>query len=198
MNRRILHHLILLAALLSGSLHGQISTLFTVEQNGSREKRINIVFLSEGYTVTDMPAFATHVNTAVSFLFSKEPWQQYRSYCNVYRIEVASNQSGCDNGNTSGAGGARDTYFSAGFNTPSVTQLLTLAGTGPSLAFSLLNTHVPEYDVPIVLVNDTKYGGAGGSISVASVHASSAAVVEHEIGHSFANLADEYDVEYAD
>jgi len=57
-------------------------------------------------------------------------------------------------------------------------------------------THVPEYDVPVVIVNDTKYGGAGGGISVASVHASSAAVVEHEIGHSFALLADEYDTEY--
>ena len=178
------------------AVRAQTSTLFTVENNGPRAQRINLVFLSEGYTSADMPNFATHVNTAVSFLFSKEPWQQYRSYCNVFRIEIASNQSGCDNGNTSGVNGTRDTYFSAGFNTPSVTQLLTLAGTGNSRAYTLLNTHVPEYDVPVVLVNDTKYGGAGGGISVASVHASSAAVVEHEIGHSFALLADEYDVEY--
>jgi hypothetical protein len=174
----------------------QTSTLHAVEENGLRSQQINIVFLSEGYTTADMPNFATHVNTAVNFLFTREPWQQYRSYCNVYRIEIASNQSGCDNGDTSGSGGTRDTYFSTGFNTPTVTQLLTLAGKGTSRAFSLLNTHVPEYDVPVVLVNDTKYGGAGGSISVTSVNASSAAVVEHEIGHSFALLADEYDAEY--
>lgn len=181
---------------LPGWLRAQTATLFTVEENGPRSERINIVFLSEGYTTTDMPNFAGHVTNAVNFLFSKEPWQQYRSYCNVYRIEIASNQSGCDNGNTSGANGTRDTYFNAGFNTPSISQLLTLGSGGSSKAFNLLSAHVPEYDVPVVLVNDTKYGGAGGSLAVASIHASSAAVVEHEIGHSFAQLTDEYDVEY--
>jgi hypothetical protein len=174
----------------------QTATLHAVEENGPRAQRINIVFLSEGYTTTNMPNFATHVSNAVNFLFTREPWQQYRSYCNVYRIEIASNQSGCDNGNTSGSGGVRDTYFNAGFNTPSVTQLLTLGSGGSTRAYSLLNTHVPEYDVPVVIVNDSKYGGAGGSLSVASVNGSSAAVVEHEIGHSFASLADEYDTEY--
>ncbi|MBE2285317.1 MAG: hypothetical protein IAE77_17790 [Prosthecobacter sp.] len=177
-------------------LQAQTATLVAVEENGPRSQRINVVFLSEGYTTADMPNFATHVNTAVNFLFSKEPWQQYRSYCNIYRIEIASNQSGCDNGNTSGVNGTRDTYFSTGFNTPTVSQLLTLAGNGSTRAYTLLNQHVPEYDVPVVLVNDTKYGGSGGSISVASIHSLSAAVVEHEIGHSFAQLADEYDTEY--
>lgn len=196
MKERLLTCLFVLACVMADHADAQTSTLFTVEQNGPRAQRINIVFLSEGYTATDMPNFATHVNSAINFLFTKEPWQQYRSYCNVYRIEIASNQSGCDNGNTSGVNGTRDTYFSSGFNTPTVSQLLTLAGTGNSRAYTLLNTHVPEYDVPVVIVNDTKYGGAGGSISVASINASSAAVVEHEIGHSFALLADEYDTEY--
>lgn len=182
--------------MLIATLQAQTSTLFTVQNNGPRSERINIVFLSEGYTTADMPNFATHVNTAMNFLFTKEPWAQYRSFCNVYRIEIASNESGCDNGTTSGANGTRDTYFNAGFNTPSVTQLLTLGSGGSTKAYNLLNTHVPEYDVPVVLVNDSKYGGAGGGISVASVHSASAAVVEHEIGHSFANLADEYDTEY--
>ncbi len=79
-------------------------------------------------------------------------------------------------------------------------QLLTLGADGSSngqvRAYNLLNTHVPEYDVPVVLVNDTKYGGSGGPISVASIHSLSGAIVEHEIGHSFALLADEYDQEF--
>jgi len=192
----MLRFLWLMLLISAGSLQAQTATLFTVQNNGPRAERINIVFLSEGYTTADMPNFATHVNTAMNFLFTKEPWAQYRSYCNVYRIEIASNQSGCDNGNTSGVNGVRDTYFNAGFNTPSVTQLLTLGSGGGTKAINLLNAHVPEYDVPVVIVNDTKYGGAGGGISVASVNGSSAAVVEHEIGHSFASLADEYDTEY--
>ena len=197
MKVRLLPALLGMLCLLAVRLDAQTSTIFTVEQNGSRAERINIVFLSEGYTAADLPGFAAHVNTAIDYLFSREPWQQYRSYCNVYRIEIASNESGCDNGNTSGANGTRDTYFNAGFNTPSVPQLLTLDSTGSSRAYALLNTHVPEYDVAVVLVNDTKYGGVGGGVASASLHPSSAAIVEHEIGHSFANLADEYDAEYA-
>lgn len=168
-------------------------TLYTVENNGSRSTHINFVFLSEGYSASDLPNFAGHVTAAVNYLFSREPWMQYRSYCNVFRIEIASNQSGADNGV---AGGLKDTYFSAGFNNSSVPQLLTIEGTGPSRAYTLLNQLVPEYSIPVVLVNDTKYGGSGGSISVASVHSFSAMVVEHEIGHSFAGLADEYDANY--
>ena len=169
------------------------STLFTVENNGPRSQRINIVFLSEGYTAAELPSFAGHVNTAVNYLFSRQPWMQYRSYCNVFRIEIASNQSGCDNGT---AGGTRDTYFNCGFNTVSVPQLLTIEGVGPGRAYTLLNQHVPEYHIPVVIVNDVKYGGSGGPLSVASIHSQSAMVVEHEIGHSFANLADEYDIDY--
>ena len=169
------------------------STLFTVENNGLRSKRINIVFLSEGYTAADMPSFAGHVTTAMNYLFSREPWMQYRSYCNVFRIQIASVESGTDNG---AAGGIKNTYFSTGFNNVSVPQLLTVEGTGSSRVYTLLNQHVPEYDIPIVLVNDTKYGGSGGSIAVASIHSLSAQVVEHEIGHSFAGLADEYDADY--
>ena len=167
------------------------STLYTVENNGPRSQRINFVFLSEGYTTADLPNFAGHVNAAMNYLFSREPWMQYRTYCNVFRIEIASNQSGCDNGT---GGGPRDTYFNAGFNNTSVPQLVTIGGTGPSLAYALLNQHVPEYNIPIMLVNDTKYGGSGGSIAVVTVHPSSAMLVEHEIGHSFAGLADEYDL----
>ena len=185
--------LFLLALILASHFACAQSTLYTVENNGSRSKRINIVFLSEGYTAADLPNFAGHVNAAINHLFSREPWQQYRSFCNVFRIEIASNQSGCDNGS---AGVPRDTYFSTGFNTPSVPQLLTFNGSGQSLAYSLLNQHVPEYDMPIVLVNDTKYGGSGGPISLASINSLSAQIVEHEIGHSFADLADEYDFDY--
>ncbi len=190
---RVRHLIISLLAAITGFASGQTSTLHTVEENGPRSQRINIVFLSEGYTTADLQSFAGHVQTAVDFLFTREPWQQYRSYCNVYRIEIASNESGTDNGT---GGGTKDTYFSTGFNTPTISQLLTLAGNGYSRAFTLLNHHVPEYHVPVVLVNDIKYGGAGGSISTASVHGSSAAIMEHEIGHSFAGLADEYDTNY--
>jgi hypothetical protein len=183
----------LLALFAIPALRAQTSTLVTVEDNGTRSTRLNLVFLSEGYTSAQMGTFANDVDAAVDFLFTREPWVRYRSYCNIYRIEVASNQSGTDNGT---GGGSRDTYFQTGFNTPGIPQLNTLAGNGSSRAYGLLNTHVPEYDIPIILINDPKYGGSGGPIALTTTDPSSAGILEHELGHSFAKLTDEYDEEY--
>ena len=132
------------------ALQAQTSTLAVVEENGTRGTRLNLVFLSEGYTSGQMGTFASDVNDAVQFLFTREPWVRYRSYCNIYRIEIASNESGTDNGQS---GGLKDTYFQTGFNTPGITQLNTLAGSGSSRAYTLLNQHVPEYDIPVILSN---------------------------------------------
>ena len=44
-----------------------------------------------------------------------------------------------------------------------------------------------------MIVNDTTYGGSGGTISVTSTHPSSVGITQHEFGHSFAQLADEYE-----
>jgi hypothetical protein len=175
-------------------LRAQTSTLATVEENGTRGTRLNLVFLSEGYTSGQMGTFASDVDDAVTFLFTREPWSRYRSYCNIYRIEIASNQSGTDNGQS---GGQKDTYFQTGFNTPGITQLNTLAGSGSSRAYALLNKHVPEYDIPIILINDPKYGGSGGPLALTTTDPSSVGILEHELGHSFAKLTDEYDEEYA-
>lgn len=182
------------------ALRAQTSALVTVEENGTRGTRLNLVFLSEGYTSTEMDKFASDVDDAVTFLFSREPWNRYRSYCNIFRIEIASNESGTDYGiviqPTYPALRLRDTYFQTGFNTPDITQLNTLAGTGSSRAYALLNKHVPEYDIPIILINDPRYGGSGGPLALTTTDPGSIGILEHELGHSFAKLTDEYDVEY--
>lgn len=56
---------------------------------------------------------------------------------------------------------------------------------------------VPAYDYIMVLVNDSQYGGSGGSVCVASTGTYSSEVLLHEFGHTFAGLADEYDSPYA-
>lgn len=193
--------LILLLALITASaLRAQTSNLVAVEENGSRSTRLNMVFLSEGYRSTEMGTFASDVQEALDFLFTKEPWSRYRSYFNVYRIEIASNESGTDyvvpspsfpNPQT------RDTYFQTGFVTPGISQLNIISSTGSSRAYSLLNKHVPEFDIPVVLINDPRYGGSGGPLALATTNEFSAAILEHELGHSFAKLTDEYDEAYA-
>ncbi len=175
---------------------GRAAELVAVEEHGSRAQHINLVYLSEGYTADDMPKFAADVDASVAFLFTKEPWQSYRSYCNIYRIEVVSNQRGCDNGDTGGPGVMRDTYFNTGFTEPGIPQYLAADAEGMNRAYDLLGQLLPEYDIPVMLVNDAKYGGTGGQMTVVSTHPLSSAIVEHELGHSLALLQDEYDVDY--
>jgi hypothetical protein len=51
---------------------------------------------------------------------------------------------------------------------------------------------MPAYTLIVVISNTDRYGGSGGPISVASRHPSSALIVLHESGHTFAHLVDEY------
>lgn len=191
----------LLLVLSPQALLAQQSAVFPVGEVGSRSQKLNMVFLSEGFTQAELQSgkFATSVQDVVDYLFSKEPWNRYRSYFNIYRIEIASVESGTDSLAFNPQFGdpipaeTKNTYFDAGFKTANIDRLLTVPQSGSTKVYALLNKHVPEYDIPIVMVNSERYGGSGGAIAVASLDSYSAQLVEHEVGHSFAKLADEYD-----
>ncbi|MBL9145020.1 MAG: immunoglobulin domain-containing protein [Verrucomicrobiaceae bacterium] len=176
-------------------LLGQIATaqsLVTITETGARNARLNLVMLSEGYTAAELSAnkFKNDATTISNALLNTEPFKSYRPFFNVYGIAVASVQSGADQGS---AGGSRNTYFNAFFYDPPLERLLVIDSTGYSRATSLLNTFVPERDIVLVIVNDSKYGGSGGTYAVTSTNASAAEIAIHEIGHTFAGLGDEYD-----
>src|SRR5262249_8634521 len=46
------------------------------------------------------------------------------------------------------------------------------------------------------LVNDPEYGGSGGPMSVATTNSLSAEIMQHEFGHTFTRLADEYETPF--
>jgi len=60
-----LHRLTLALTLIAGSVLAQTSNLVTVQDNGSRSKRVNLVYLSEGYASSEMSTYATDVQTAL-------------------------------------------------------------------------------------------------------------------------------------
>ena len=174
------------------SITAQTSQFVTVAGNGPRVERVNVVLLAEGYTASELSSgkFDRGAATISEALFATEPYRSYRQSLNVYGIRVSSNQSGADYG---AAGGFRDTYSHASPNTAGVDRYLTVGFEGYSCAFSLLNQHVPEYDIVVVVVNDSKYGGAGGNIAVTSTNPSAPEIAIHEIGYSFARLTDDYE-----
>ncbi len=56
----------------------------------------------------------------------------------------------------------------------------------------ILKTNIPNYTQVVVLVNSPFYGGSGGKWATSTVNFKSNDIAVHEIGHSFAQLADEY------
>jgi hypothetical protein len=168
-----------------------------VRNTGADSNRLVMVVLGDGYTAANLSAgtYNTHVNTLLNAFLTTSPWDAYFAVTNVYRISVESNESGADQDRNSGDPSVfRDTYLNSTFWTSGIERLLSINSTGRSRAISAANSlvGVGVWDSIFVLVNSTRYGGSGGSISVSSVHPAAPEVIIHEFGHTFAGLADEY------
>jgi hypothetical protein len=176
-------------------------TLTQILDNGPRDKRINIVFLSEAYTAAQQSQFNQDAINLMDYMLGVSPFNQYAGYFNVFTIWVASDESGSDHPWSSIY---KDTYFSSSFDCYGLQRLLTIPPNdwdgdyahGVGRVYALLATHVPEYDVAVIIANDPEYGGSGGSYAITSVHASAPDIVTHELGHSYGYLGDEYESAY--
>ncbi len=166
-------------------------TVTTLIDNGPSANRLDIVFLGDGYTESELEDYATHVNNVLPLFMQEEPLAAYASYVNVHRVDVISNESGVDNDPEEGI--ERDTALDMGYFCGGTERLLCISVSKAIAAASL----APDSDQILALANSTKYGGAGylGSdlATLAGDNSASVELALHEFGHSFANLADEYD-----
>lgn len=148
---------------------------------------IHVVFMSDGYTKEQLASFRQHVVDAVDNIESDEGIGNHLGAFNFHYIETPSNDSGADD---TDAVDIKDTAFDATYGCRSI-QRLICANT-----LKLFQSALDEYaviDQMILLVNDGRYGGSGnsgGRIAIASAFWSEIAL--HEMGHSLADLADEY------
>lgn len=176
-------------------------TLFTLFTNGPSAKRINIVVLAEGYTTNQTTLFLYDATNAINNLLAQQPYQEYRGFFNAYAIFVPSLEAGSDH---PFSGTFKNTFFNSTFDSYGIPFLLTIPpndwngayAQGQGKVDTVLATHMPEYDLVVILVNDPEYGGSGGATLLASVNVFSADVIVHESGHTFAGLADEYSTAY--
>lgn len=158
---------------------------------------MNIVFLSEGFTKSEMGLFNQKVESTVRQIFKTQPYREYKNYFNVYSIEVASKESGSDHPETAidepqGVSTfTRDTYFNSTFDGGRIHRLLLIKNYGA--VHSVLQDNLPEWDIVFIIVNHSWLGGAGGAFAIFSLHSRSFDTAIHEVGHSFAHLADEYE-----
>lgn len=172
-----------------GSVVGSVKLI----DNGSAASRWNLVFVAEGFQNAELPQFAQAVQDFCVRLFATSPFDELNRAINVYRIDVASDDSGADDpgGACGGTGAMVNTYFDASFCGDGVIRRLLVADS--SLVRTVIDNEVPEAHAKVVLVNTATRGGSGGSIAVSSMSADWMDIVLHELGHTPFGLADEYD-----
>lgn len=194
----VLRSAIFVGTLLASCLAVDGQTFHAIRESGPRASNLNFVILAEGYTAAEEARFTSDATDKLLDIIADESWSPFADELNAFTIFVASAESGSDDPTL---GITKDTYFNSSFGVYGIQRLLgippyTPTNTNPAAGVGKVNTllarFIPDYDVVILLVNSTTYGGSGGFPAISSVNVHSTEVVLHELGHSFARLTDEY------
>lgn len=169
---------------------GSVLGVTKIVDHGANATHWNLVILGDGYRASEMDKYHDDARAVVNALYATSPFNEVWCGVNVHRVDVTSTDSGADEPAACGGPGTTPaTYFDSTFCTDEVERLLTC---NQITALNVATAQVPEMHQTIVIVNSSKYGGAGGTVAVASTDASATELAIHEIGHSAFGLADEY------
>lgn len=183
---------------LSATATAQVFTVDTISKTGPLNKRINLVYMGDGYTSAEQTKFINDVISINDKLFNTSPVKEYKNYFNVFAIRVISIESGvkhpitasdCPSSATHPQSNPNN-YFGTTFDAGNIHRLVV-----PSSYANIntvLATNFPQYDHAFIVGNTSFYGGSGGNYATSTANANAAEIMIHEIGHSFARLADEY------
>jgi len=165
--------------------------------NGDHKKRMNIVFIGDGFALNDQVIWKAHVDNMLNALFSStlgEPFGRYAKFFNVYRIDMISKHSGLDEQNRTtplrGMSGCYDLavedcyvdfsltrnaidYYMSRFGNPDIA--LREVALNSSLHYG--NVHWPSW---------------GHFATYSAWNANTVNIFIHENGHMAGFLADEY------
>jgi IgA Peptidase M64/Secretion system C-terminal sorting domain len=186
-------------ATLFSTAKAQIFPVDTIQNNGLPTKLVKFIFLSDGFTSAQLPDFIARVNSFKDNLFGQPPFSNYRSFFNVYAIKVPSVETGIDHPGTAtdiveNAAAhpvlSVNTYFNTTFDYANIHRLVFPQNA--QAIFDVMLNNFPNYNQIFMFANSAFYGGSGGTYATATVNNNSDEVAIHEIGHSFAFLADEY------
>jgi hypothetical protein len=179
---------------------------------GGSSNRVDLLLMSEGYTEAEAGKFDLDALDIAGEFFSIPPYSIYQNYFNIFTIFNPSDQSGADHPPYD-TGCAYNDATCCGDpsmqNDPQQGTMVSTAYDSRYCAYWIYRLLVvnqskvlaaaaafPDWDTILVIVNDPTYGGSGGALSVVSTNASGVQIAQHEFGHSFVDLADEYESAY--
>ena len=193
-------------------------TVVPIQITGPASERLNLIVLCDGYQAGEMQKCRDDVDRNQNIQWAIEPFRTYRSYFNVYRVEIVSQDSGVrcdpddnDNPNNNLKVTALRLWYSDGCSNPlarGITYGPAPAGSPPGTPngsqarTEILNTHVaPILGIPansqnvqtLAISNTFTYGGIGGTHATTSGGSPQGPLISlHELGHSLGQMADEY------
>lgn len=174
------------------SADGRIIGTTLVVNNGSPTQRWSLVFMGDGYQNAQLAQFSTDVQNFVNDLRRMRPFNVLWSAINVYRVDIESTDSGADDPVAcAGTGASPRTFFDGSFCGDNQVQRLLVAD--QNTAITVANQEVPQWDMIMIVVNSSIYGGSGGGTAVFSSVANAGELALHEMGHTAFRLADEYE-----
>lgn len=161
-------------------------TLVPLYVTGDPDTRINYVIMADGFTAAEQEAFRTQADNFRDFLLGGSPYVRYADHFNVYRLETISNESGVRQ-----PGVNVDTALNSELGCFDVDRLICA---DTARAGAILAAAAPDisFHIRLIVVNTQTYGGGGGYYATTSLHSAAPSVFQHEIGHSFVSLDDEY------
>ncbi len=151
-------------------------------------RAVDVVILGEGYTRAQADEYRKDLARFTRVLLGQEPYRSLRSRINVWGVLPYSEEAGCDE---PGRGVWRRTALDLHFDALGSPRYLL---TQDNRAVRDAAARVP-YDTIVIMVNHDRYGGGGiyNLYCTFTAHNRwSAYLFLHELGHSFAGLADEY------
>ena len=165
--------------------------LTTVVDHGDPAQRWNLVILGDGYQDPQLGQFHGDVQTIIGVIQLTPPYDDLWPGMNIYRIDVASTDSGAADPVACGGTGANPkTYFDASFGNNGIRRLLEV---NDATVHDVVNTQFPQAHMIMVIVNSTVYGGSGGSMATFSLAPDAQEIALHEMGHTAFGFADEYE-----
>ncbi|GAB3152878.1 M64 family metallopeptidase [Micromonospora sonneratiae] len=166
------------------------ATVTPIEINGPSDKRIDLVYLGDGYTEAEQELYTSQVAYSWNILAQREPFLSYRKLFNVWQVNVVSDESGSDNDPTEGV--LKDTALNSTYYCDGLDRLICL-DVPVAESYAAL---APDFDQIAVVINSPTYGGAGyiedDLVTFSGGHSAGAEILPHELGHSLGDLADEY------
>jgi hypothetical protein len=88
-----------------GAADGRVIGTTRIVDNGDPSDRWNLVIVSDGYQESELPQFETDAQSFVDLLAVTPPFDTLMSALNVYRLDVASTDSGADDPAACGGSG---------------------------------------------------------------------------------------------